>query len=255
MFALSGSIQNTGLVEVPIGIPLREIIYEIGGGALPGHRIKAVQMGGPSGGCIPENKMDVAVDYSSLQGLGAMMGSGGMVVMDERSCMVDVAKFFMEFLRNESCGKCSPCREGTTRMYRNPEQPLRAARGRRNSAPGAVPGHASPGGARRDGSGNLALRPGPDRGQPGPEHAPFLPRRIRGPHPGEPLSGRRLSRASSITGSTPTFAWAARPASKKCPSGAIVGERKKAHYIVKDQCLGCGACSDTCPQNAIFEVR
>ena len=84
---------------------------------MPGHRIKAVQMGGPSGGCIPTEEMDVSVDYASLQQLGAMMGSGGMVVMDERSCMVDVAKFFMEFIRNESCGKCSPCREGTTRMF------------------------------------------------------------------------------------------------------------------------------------------
>ena len=117
VFALSGRVRNTGLVEVPVGIPLREVVYDIGGGAPAGHHIKAVQIGGPSGGCIPDEYLDVATDYGTLQELGAMMGSGGMVVMDERSCMVDVAKFFMEFIRNESCGKCTPCREGTTRMH------------------------------------------------------------------------------------------------------------------------------------------
>ena len=110
-------MQNTGLVEVPVGIPLREVVYTIGGGAPEGHQIKAVQIGGPSGGCIPDACLDVPADYGKLQELGAMMGSGGMVVMDERTCMVDVAKYFMEFIRNESCGKCTPCREGTTRMH------------------------------------------------------------------------------------------------------------------------------------------
>ena len=95
-------------MEVPVGTPLREVVYDIGGGAPEGHAIKAVQIGGPSGGCIPDDLLDVPIDYGTLQELGAMMGSGGMVVMDERSCMVDVAKFFMEFIRNESCGKCVP---------------------------------------------------------------------------------------------------------------------------------------------------
>ncbi len=99
-----------------MGIPLREVVYDIGG-APEGHQIKAVQIGGPSGGCIPDEFLDVPTDYGTLQELGAMMGSGGMVVMDERSCMVDVARYFMEFIRNESCGKCTPCREGTTRMH------------------------------------------------------------------------------------------------------------------------------------------
>lgn len=116
MFALAGRVKNTGLIEVPMGISLREIIYEIGG--IPeGHRFKAVQTGGPSGGCIPEQHLDTPVDYESLTKLGSIMGSGGMVVMDESSCMVDVAKFFIEFCMSESCGKCVPCRVGVTQMH------------------------------------------------------------------------------------------------------------------------------------------
>jgi bidirectional [NiFe] hydrogenase diaphorase subunit len=117
VFALAGRVANTGLIEVPMGITLREIIYEIGGGIPDGRRFKAVQTGGPSGGCIPEESLDMPVDYESLKKLGSIMGSGGMIVMDDSSCMVDVAKFFMEFCKSESCGKCVPCRVGTYQMY------------------------------------------------------------------------------------------------------------------------------------------
>ncbi len=117
VFSLTGRINNTGLIEVPMGITLREIIYDIGGGIPDGKRFKAVQTGGPSGGCIPESYLDMQVDYESLRGVGSMMGSGGMIVMDETSCMVDVAKYFMEFSMSESCGKCIPCRVGTATMY------------------------------------------------------------------------------------------------------------------------------------------
>ncbi|MFB3892831.1 MAG: NADH-quinone oxidoreductase subunit NuoF [Phycisphaerae bacterium] len=116
VFALAGAVCNTGLVEVPIGTPLGEIIYDIGGGIPGGKRYKAAQIGGPSGGCIPRQHLNVPVDYESLQELGAIMGSGGLVVMDEDSCMVDVARFFLEFVQDESCGKCTPCRVGTKRM-------------------------------------------------------------------------------------------------------------------------------------------
>ncbi len=116
VFALAGAIHLSGLVEVPIGTPLQTIIAEIGGGIPAGKKFKAAQMGGPSGGCIPAPRADVAVDYETLQSLGAIMGSGGMIVMDESSCMVDVARFFLEFTQDESCGKCVPCREGTKRM-------------------------------------------------------------------------------------------------------------------------------------------
>ncbi len=117
VFALAGRVNNTGLIEVPMGISLREIVFEIGGGIPEGKRFKAVQTGGPSGGCIPEQFLDLPVDYESLTQAGSIMGSGGMIVMDETSCMVDVAKFFVDFCMTESCGKCVPCRVGTAHMY------------------------------------------------------------------------------------------------------------------------------------------
>ena len=117
VFALAGSVTNTGLIEVPMGITLRDIIFEIGGGVPSGRRFKAVQTGGPSGGCIPDTFLDTPVDYETLTRLGSIMGSGGMIVMDDTSSMVDVARFFMEFCMTESCGKCIPCRAGTAQMY------------------------------------------------------------------------------------------------------------------------------------------
>ena len=116
VFALGGKIVNTGLVEIPMGTPLRTIIYDIGGGVPNGKKFKAVQTGGPSGACIPASQLDIPIDYDSLKSIGAMMGSGGMIVMDEDNCMVDIAKFFLEFTVDESCGKCTPCRVGTKRL-------------------------------------------------------------------------------------------------------------------------------------------
>ena len=115
-FALTGSVKNTGLIEVPMGTTLREIVYDIGGGVKGDVPFKAVQIGGPSGGCLVTRNLDVHLDFDSLKKLGAMIGSGGLVVMDENTCMVEVARFFMNFTQNESCGKCVPCREGTKRM-------------------------------------------------------------------------------------------------------------------------------------------
>jgi NADH-quinone oxidoreductase subunit F len=115
-FALTGNIQNTGLIEVPMGTTLREIVFDIGGGVKNGKNFKAVQIGGPSGGCLTEDHLDLPLDFDSLKKVGAMIGSGGLVVMDEDTCMVEVARFFMNFTQNESCGKCVPCREGTKRM-------------------------------------------------------------------------------------------------------------------------------------------
>ena len=116
VFAISGDVNNIGLVEVPMGTPLRSLIYDIGGGIPKKRKFKAVQLGGPSGGCIPEHLLDTPVDYEEIAKVGAIMGSGGVIVMDERSCMVDMARFFMDFIQDESCGKCTPCREGTFRM-------------------------------------------------------------------------------------------------------------------------------------------
>jgi NADH:ubiquinone oxidoreductase subunit F (NADH-binding)/NAD-dependent dihydropyrimidine dehydrogenase PreA subunit len=117
IFSLVGKIRNTGLVEVPMGTPIDKIIYEIGGGHAAGKKIKAVQTGGPSGGCIPASLFNLPIDYDSLTKAGSIMGSGGMIVMDENTCMVDIAKYFMNFLKDESCGKCYTCRKGTQRMY------------------------------------------------------------------------------------------------------------------------------------------
>ncbi len=117
IFSLVGKIANTGLVEVPLGIQIADVVYDIGGGAAGSERIKAVQTGGPSGGCIPASRFDLSIDYDSLKEAGSIMGSGGMIVMDEGTCMVDVAKYFMAFLKDESCGKCYTCRKGTQRMY------------------------------------------------------------------------------------------------------------------------------------------
>jgi NADH:ubiquinone oxidoreductase subunit F (NADH-binding)/(2Fe-2S) ferredoxin/NAD-dependent dihydropyrimidine dehydrogenase PreA subunit len=116
VFALTGAVQNIGMVEVPMGISLREIIYDIGGGIPKKRKFKAVQLGGPSGGCVPEKYLDTPVDYESIAKVGAIMGSGGMIVMNDQTCMVDMARFFMDFIQDESCGKCTPCREGTKRM-------------------------------------------------------------------------------------------------------------------------------------------
>ena len=116
MFALAGKINNVGLIEVPMGITLREIIFEIGGGIKDGKKFKAVQTGGPSGGCLTEKHLDTPIDFDSLVAAGSMMGSGGMIVMDEDDCMVSIAKFYLEFIVEESCGKCTPCRVGNKRM-------------------------------------------------------------------------------------------------------------------------------------------
>ena len=118
VFALAGKVKNTGLIEVPMGITLKEIVYDIGGGIPDDLAFKAAQTGGPSGGCIPAEHLDTPIDYESLKALGSIMGSGGLIIMDERSCMVDVAKYFMDFCMDESCGKCVPCRVGTAQMYR-----------------------------------------------------------------------------------------------------------------------------------------
>ena len=135
VFALAGAVNNTGLVEVPVGTPLGELIYDVGGGILGNKAFKAAQIGGPSGGCIPRQHLNVPLDYESLHELGAIMGSGGLIVMDEDTCMVDVARFFLEFVQDESCGKCVPCRVGTKRMLEILEPHLRRqGRGGRHRA-------------------------------------------------------------------------------------------------------------------------
>ena len=184
IFSLVGKINNTGLVEVPMGITLREIVYDIGGGIPDNREFKAVQIGGPSGGCLPAKLLDLPVDYESLTAAGAMMGSGGMIVMDDKTCMVDIAKYFLNFLQDESCGKCVSCREGTQRMYEIVKD-ITEGKGKEGDLAlleELAHGH----------QGRLAVRSRPDGRQSRPDHAALFPPRVRGPHPRQALPGRRL---------------------------------------------------------------
>ena len=191
VFALGGKINNTGLVEIPMGTPLRQIIEEIGGGVPNGKKFKAVQTGGPSGACIPASQIDVPIDYENLTRIGAMMGSGGMIVLDEDDCMVDIAKFFLQFTVDESCGKCSPCRIGIKRMYDILDR-ITAGPGEDHLRPGHPGGSGYPGEAGCPHQGQRPVRPGSDGAQPGALHTAEFPGRVRGPRGGEALSCRQV---------------------------------------------------------------
>ena len=184
VFSLVGKVHSTGLVEMPLGTPIAKFIYDIGEGGTNGRDIKAIQTGGPSGGCIPADMFDTPVDYESLAQIGSIMGSGGMVVMDEDNCMVDVARYFIEFTHSESCGKCVPCRVGLDKALRMLN---RLTAGHRHPRRPRLARRAVPHGAR-----HLALRPRPERPEPRPHHAAALPARVRGPHPGQALPRRRV---------------------------------------------------------------
>ena len=168
-FSLAGRIVNGGLAEIPMGSTLRHVIFDVGGGIKEGRQFKAVQLGGPSGGCLPADLLDTPVDYESLAATGAIVGSGGMVVADDTTCMVDLAKYFLQFTQRESCGKCTPCRLGTKRML---EILTRITSGK-----GEDGRHREAGEAGGDDQEHESLRAGPNGAEPGAHHAPLLPRR------------------------------------------------------------------------------
>ena len=242
VFSLVGKVQNTGLVEVPMGTTLREIVYDIGGGIQKKRKFKAVQTGGPSGGCIPESLLDLQVDFDKLREVGAMMGSGGLIVMDERTCMVDVARYFLNFLVGESCGKCTPCREGVNQMY------------------------------------DLLCRITEGRGREGDiemleELAAYVKDSslcmLGGTAPNPVLSTLRYFRdeyeAHIREGKCPAGVCKALVqfhidsqsckgcglCKRNCPTESISGEKKEAHTIDAATCVKCGVCYEECPFDAV----
>jgi len=244
-FALAGDINHTGLIEVPLGITLREIIYDVGMGIKDNKKFKAVQTGGPMGGCLPTSDLDLSVDYESLVKAGSMMGSGGMIVMDEDTCMVDIARYFMEFTQDESCGKCTPCRVGTKRILEILERIC--------------------GGEGREGDiellENLCSHVSQDSlcglGQGAPNPVVSTLRHFRDEYEAHIYDKKcpaKVCKAlirfqileSVCTGCT--------VCARNCPVNAISGERRSPHFINPDICVRCGICVQVCNFNAIEVV-
>ncbi|MBI4946107.1 MAG: NADH-quinone oxidoreductase subunit NuoF [Bacteroidetes bacterium] len=238
IFSLVGKITNTGLVEVPMGITLRDIVYKIGGGIPGGKKFKAVQTGGPSGGCIPEKLLDLKVDFDELTKVGSMMGSGGMIVMDEDTCMVDVARYFINFLTDESCGKCVPCREGLRQM-RKILTNITEGKGKEGDI------------ALLEALSETALEGSLCAlGKTAPN--PFLStfRYFRDEYEAHIREKRcpALSCKELISYYIdPDKCRACLLCLKKCPVGAIDGDKKKIHIIDHEKCTNCGTCFEVCP--------
>ncbi len=243
VFSLVGKINNTGLVEVPMGITLREMIYEIGGGIPNGKQLKAVQIGGPSGGCIPASLIDLPIDYEALTQAGSMMGSGGMVVMDETTCMVDVARYFMEFLEEESCGKCFPCREGTQRLR---EILARISQGKGTEADLKLLDDLS-----------WVVRETSlcGLGQTAPNPVLTTLRYFRDEylaHVRERRCPAKVCRELITYSIEPTLCDGCHACVRVCTTEAILGEKDAVHTIDTAKCIKCGACLEVCQPKAVL---
>jgi NADH-quinone oxidoreductase subunit F len=239
VFALTGKIANSGLIEVPMGIKLREIIYGIGGGIPGGKKFKAVQTGGPSGGCLPESSLDKSVDYESLAEAGSMMGSGGMVVMDEDTCMVDVARYFLSFTQAESCGKCVPCRVGTKQMLDVLER-ICAGEGRTEDTAFLQKL------AEQIKIGSLC-----QLGQTAPNPVLTTLRYFMDEykaHIEEKRCPAMVCQALIRYYILPDKCMACGICLRACPADAIVGAKRMVHVVDQEKCIRCGTCQDVCPE-------
>jgi NADH:ubiquinone oxidoreductase subunit F (NADH-binding)/(2Fe-2S) ferredoxin/Pyruvate/2-oxoacid:ferredoxin oxidoreductase delta subunit len=242
IFSLVGRVNNTGLVEVPMGITLREIIYDIGGGIPDGKKFKAVQTGGPSGGCLPEDLLDLPVDFDELTKAGSMMGSGGMIVMDETTCMVDVARYFLNFLREESCGKCVPCREGIERSL---EILNRICDGAGTPEDISLLEELA---EFLQGFALCAL------GRTAPNPVLSTLRYFRDEYEAHIFDKKcpaGVCRALIEYYIDPEACTGCGACIRPCPEGAISGEKKQPHVINLELCIKCGACRDTCRFDAV----
>jgi ferredoxin len=246
IFSLVGKINNTGLIEVPMGITLREIVYEIGGGIPENKPFKAVQTGGPSGGCIPYSHLDLPIDYESLKEVGSMMGSGGMIVMDEDTCMVDVSKFFIQFTNDESCGKCSVCRDGSDALL---EVLTRITSG--EGREGDVEFLEELGAAIKDAS-MCGL------GQTLPNPVLSTLRYFRHEYVAHIVDKNCPARACKALIKyyiDPDKCPGCTLCLKTCPTGAIQGQTKHIHVIDQAVCSKCGECLEVCPPKVSAVVK
>ena len=242
-FALTGNIQNTGLIEVPMGTTLREIIFDIGGGMKGGKKFKAVQIGGPSGGCLITPNLDLPLDFDSLKKVGAMIGSGGLVVMDETTCMVEVARFFMNFTQNESCGKCVPCREGTKRMLEILER-IVAGNGKEDDIDLLLELADTISQTALCGLGKTAAMPVVSTIKNFREEyeAHIFDKKC-------PAGNCKKLITYTID---PELCKGCSKCARNCPVEAISGEIKKPFVIDTEKCIKCGACKDNCNFDAIY---
>lgn len=237
VFALGGKINNTGLIEIPMGVTLHDIIYDVGGGIPNGKKFKAIQTGGPSGGCIPAEYLDAEVDFEKLAELDSIMGSGGMVVMDEDNCMVDIARFFLDFTVEESCGKCVPCREGTKRMHEILER-IVDGKGQEGDIERLESLAETMTEASLCGLGQTAANPVVTTLKY------FRDEYEAHIHEGRCPAGQCSALLSYFIEENCIGCTAC---ARKCPTSCISGERKERHVIDQDNCIKCGACYDVCP--------